>query len=111
MSLQVPAKERATFELLAGGLDAEKLAENVVDRLPHDGDKLLMGDHSSCGEQSVDVSARAHTAVCSIVILQDLFADIFEQNPRPELEYALESADKPTIQQKDDEWPADDAEW
>jgi len=91
----VPANERATFELLAGGLDAEKLAENVVDRLPHDGDKLLMGDHSSCGEQSVD----------------DLFADIFEQNPRPELEYALESADKPTIQQKDDEWPADDAEW
>lgn len=53
----MPANERATFELLAGGLDAEKLAENVVDRLPHDGDKLLMGDHSSCGEQSVDVSA------------------------------------------------------
>lgn len=52
-----------------------------------------------------------HTAVCSIVILQDLFADIFEQNPRPELEYALESADKPTIQQDDAEWPTDDAEW
>merc|ERR1712167_510791 len=30
------------------------LAESIVDRLPHDGDKLLLGDHSSCGEQSVE---------------------------------------------------------
>merc|ERR1711865_252044 len=95
---KVPKDQLATFELLSGGLDTEKLTENVLDRLPHDGDKMLMGDHSSCGEQSVD----------------DLFMELYEQNPRPELEYALESKAITTVADKNsEEWPLapNDADW
>jgi hypothetical protein len=111
----VPKDQLATFELLSGGLDTEKLTENVLDRLPHDGDKMLMGDHSSCGEQSVDVPLAPHNPLLlSFVWLQDLFMELYEQNPRPELEYALESkAIAAAADKNSEEWPLapNDADW
>merc|ERR1719272_1214777 len=71
---KVPLQERNVYEALAGSLDTNRLAKHILDKLPHDGDKLLMNDHSSCGEQSID----------------DIFADIYEEHARPEREFAAE---------------------
>ena len=45
-------------------LDTGRLAEHITDKLPHSGDELLMDDHSSCGEQSVEVCLIVGQSVC-----------------------------------------------
>jgi len=74
---KVPKDALSVYKLLQPKLDVTKLASRIVEQLPKDGDTLLMDDTSSCGGQSTE----------------DVFADMFEENAQPEIEFALEEQD------------------
>eukprot|EP00656_Telonema_subtile_P009550 TRINITY_DN1449_c0_g1_i2.p1 TRINITY_DN1449_c0_g1~~TRINITY_DN1449_c0_g1_i2.p1 ORF type:complete len:230 (-),score=76.47 TRINITY_DN1449_c0_g1_i2:172-861(-) len=84
---KIPTDQLSTYEQLAATLNTNRLARHIVDKLPHDGDKLLMNDHSSCGGQSID----------------DLFADLYEQHPQPEKEFAASQPEAHELEESAEE--------
>jgi hypothetical protein len=89
---EVPAHSQNVYELLLPQMDTKALARYVLDSLPHDGDKLLMNDSSGCGGQSID----------------DIFDSMFEENPRPEVQFGKSAQVSTASSNNDEDWEEQD---